>query len=92
MGIIEMAAEGLGGEASAIVRKVGSAVKDFKVGDRIMTFGGGSFASRHQVDELQCTKIPDTLSFDDAATMPAVYCTVIHAFIDLCNLQKGQVS
>jgi NADPH:quinone reductase-like Zn-dependent oxidoreductase len=45
-----------------------------------------------QVLAMLCAKIPDELSDEEAATVPTVYCTVIHSLINLGNLQRGQVS
>ena len=35
--------------------------------------------------------MPDDLSFEDAATMPCVYGTVIHGLLDKARLEEGQV-
>jgi NADPH:quinone reductase-like Zn-dependent oxidoreductase len=92
MGIIEGSKGGLGLEASAIVRKVGTKVHDFSPGDRVMVFRSGCFSTRIHVSSLLCAKIPDSLSNEGAATMPTVYSTVVHSLIILGNLQRGQVS
>lgn len=57
-----------------------------------MLLGNGSFATNITVDERHCQKIPDILTFEDAATMPAVFATAIYALFNLGHLQKGQVS
>lgn len=92
MGIIEGSKGGLGLEASAIVTKIGSGVRDFHVGDRVIVFKSGCFSTKINVSSLVCVKIPDNISDEDAATMPIVYSTVVHSIINLGNLQKGQVS
>jgi NADPH:quinone reductase-like Zn-dependent oxidoreductase len=92
MGIIEDGKGGLGLEASAIVRKVGTRVHDFTVGDRVIVFKSGCFSTRMNVSSLLCAKIPDDISDEDAATMPTVCSTVVHSLMNLGNLKKGQVS
>jgi NADPH:quinone reductase-like Zn-dependent oxidoreductase len=93
MGIVNTGKEGPCLEATAVVSKVGSAAKNFAVGDRVIVFrSGGCFSTRMQVLAMLCAKIPDELSDEEAATVPTVYCTVIHSLINLGNLQRGQVS
>lgn len=43
------------------------------------------------MSELLCAKIPDSLSFDEAATIPVVYATAIACLTDLARLSKDQV-
>lgn len=95
MGIVEGAVvegDGLGCESAGIVEKVGPEVKDLTVGDRCIIFASGAFATSLTTSEKVCVKIPDTLSFTDAASMATVYCTVIYSVIDKARLEKGQVS
>ena len=91
MGIL--GSDTLGLEGAGIVSQVGSTVTDLRVGDRVM-FGYMSnrscLATRITVPGQSCLKIPPTLSFEEAATMPAVYLTTIHSIIELAKLQKGQ--
>ena len=92
MGIIDASKGGLGLEASGVVRAVGSAVVDFAIGDRVIAFKSGCFSTRMHISAKLCAKIPDSLSNEEAATMPTVYSTVIHSLINLGSLQRGQVS
>ena len=39
-----------------------------------------------------CSKIPNEMSFDEAASIPITYSTVIHGMIDQGKLSKGMVS
>lgn len=89
MGIVD-GTGGLGLEGSGIVRKVGSSVKGLKVGDRVMMMGDSTFSTERTISYKRCAKMPDDLSFEDAATMPCVYVTVIHSLITAGQLQKGQ--
>jgi len=74
------------------VRKVGPEVKHLKVGDRVLCCTDGSFSTTWSMSELFCAKMPDSLSFEEAATIPLVYGTVIAGLMDLAKLSKGQVS
>lgn len=82
----------LGFEGSGVVRRVGSDVKDFSPGDRVITCYKGIFKSRIAITSERCWKCPDEISLVDAATMPTVYATAIYSLIELGNLQKDQVS
>jgi len=79
-------------EGTGYVTKIGSNVKHIAVGDRVMLIGTNStgLATEIQRPAQYCIKIPDQLSSEDAATMPAVYCTVLICLLDKARLQKGQ--
>ncbi|KAL8836758.1 MAG: hypothetical protein Q9170_002787 [Blastenia crenularia] len=91
MGIVEPTKEGIGLEGAGLIRRIGSKVQDLKVGDRVMMFEHGCFSTRIAIAAELCSKIPDDLSFEEAATMPCVYSTVIHALLTLGRLEKGQI-
>lgn len=58
----------LGREAAGVVAKVGSAVKNFKVGDRVGYLQAGSYAEYTAVDESgKIYKIPDGVETEDVA-------------------------
>ncbi|KAF7556654.1 hypothetical protein G7Z17_g1229 [Cylindrodendrum hubeiense] len=95
MGIVDMPAsklglETLGIEAGGVVKRVGPDVKDLKEGDRVFLITGGCFSTGLVVPAQLCVKIPDSLSFEDAATMPCVFATVIYALLEVARLEKGQ--
>lgn len=73
------------------VRRVGPEVKHLKVGDRVLCCTDGSFATYWCMSELFCAKMPDSLGFDEAATIPLVYATVVAGLMDSAKLSKGQV-
>ncbi|KAI0868539.1 hypothetical protein GGS24DRAFT_207312 [Hypoxylon argillaceum] len=79
-----------GYEAAGIVRQVGPEVTKVAVGDRVITMDNGTFTTALVTSELICEKIPDSMSFADAASMPIVFATAIYALVDIAVLQKGQ--
>lgn len=91
MGVVEATKDGLGLEGAGVVRSVGQEVIDFVAGDRVMMFGHGCFSTRVAMPAKLCTKISDDLSFEEAATLPCVYGTVIHSLLTIGRLEKGQV-
>lgn len=92
MGIVGWSLIGLGGECSGIVRAVGPEVRELKVGDRVAAMANWTFATQVFASEKVCVKMPDDLGFEDAATMVAVFSTVIYSLVDLARIEKGSVS
>ncbi|UNI16442.1 putative PKS/NRPS-like protein biosynthetic cluster [Purpureocillium takamizusanense] len=90
MGIVQGLKPGLGLECAGIVRRVGSEVRDLHVGDRVVAFDHGFFGSRVITSSKLTAKIPGTLTFEEAATMPCVYSTAMHALVQVGGLQSGQ--
>ena len=62
---------GIGGEASGIIKKIGSKVKDFSAGDSVAYAGVplGSYSSERIYPIKNLVKIPDGINFDIAATL-----------------------
>lgn len=95
MGIVDTPALGaedaaaIGIEIGGTVEATGSAVDNFCPGDRIMAVSTHCFASHVVAKDVTCVKIPDELSFVDAASMPCVYATVIRALIDVGHIEHG---
>lgn len=79
-----------GYELSGIVKKVGSQVKRFKEGDRVMAgtrFGG--YVSKVKLSEWQVLKVPDGLSLAEAAALPVNYITSYIAFHEFGRVREG---
>lgn len=81
----------LGLEVAGIVRQVGPDVRDISIGDRVFAMPPIACAkSAVVVPSTLVERIPDNLTFEDAATMPICYSTVIESLINLGQLEKGQ--
>jgi NADPH:quinone reductase-like Zn-dependent oxidoreductase len=94
MGIVdgnEGSASGLGVECSGVVTSVGPGVTDLQVGDRVAAMATSAYSTILKTPADMCVKIPDALSFEEAATMPSVFGTVIYGLLNLANLEAGQV-
>ena len=62
---------GIGGEASGIIKKIGSKVKNLSVGDNI-AYGGlpiGSYADERIFPADKLVKLPDGITFEIAASI-----------------------
>ncbi|KAI1743043.1 hypothetical protein F4680DRAFT_445514 [Xylaria scruposa] len=90
MGFIELPTRQLGLEAAGIVMRVGEGVKTMKVGDRIGCMHPNSFSSIIVSPEDLCIRLPDAISFDEAATMLISFATVIHSLLNVARLEQGQ--
>ena len=83
----------MGNEFSGIVEKTGSNVSDFTEGDNVyarMPLNKiGAFAEYVAINKDAIAKIPDYLTFDEAACVPLTALTAIQAF-ELMNPSKGE--
>jgi zearalenone synthase (highly reducing iterative type I polyketide synthase) len=80
----------LGQEASGIVIRTGSKATEFKPGDRVSTTNVGTHATKIRADYRAVAKIPDSLSFEDAAAVPVVHTTAYYSFVKVAKLRPGQ--
>lgn len=80
----------LGLEFSGRVVRVGAGVTDFAPKDRIAGFGQSCFASKVLTGDYCVARIPDTISFESAATLPVVFFTAWYALKHLANIQPGE--
>ncbi|QKX63237.1 uncharacterized protein TRUGW13939_10406 [Talaromyces rugulosus] len=81
----------LGIEMSGIITSVGSAVQNVKPGDRVVALASqGCFSTKCIMKAPLVVQIPDNLGFEEAATMPAVFSTVIQALTRVAHLEKGK--
>lgn len=82
----------LGSDFAGIVTEIGSNVKDFQIGDRV--FGSsksGTYAEYTVIKEKNCiSRIPDNLSFEQAAALPFGAMTSLTFIRDIGKLEKGQ--
>ncbi|MCJ1312675.1 Reducing polyketide synthase rads1 [Agyrium rufum] len=83
---------GLGQEASGVVLRTGSkASEKFKPGDRVSTLTlGGTHATKTICDYRATQKIPNSMSFEEAAAVAVVHVTAYFALINLAKLRRGQ--
>lgn len=80
-----------GGEIAGVVSMVGEGVRDLKTGDRVLAMPGwNGMAQLVKVAATACTKLPDSMSFEHAATLMATYGTVHYALSRRARLQSGE--
>ncbi|KAK2623593.1 hypothetical protein QTJ16_007147 [Diplocarpon rosae] len=80
----------LGVECAGIISAVGSKVIDLNVGDRVCAMSQGAYATYTRCLETSTHKISQSMSFEDASTIPVIYCTAFYSLFDLGRLIKGE--
>lgn len=83
----------LGWDAVGVVEKIGSAVKNFKIGDRVYYAGAidraGANSELHAVDERIVALAPKSLTDTDAAALPLTTLTAYELLFDRLGVPKG---
>jgi NADPH2:quinone reductase len=78
-------------EAAGTVAAIGSAVTEFKVGDKVCALlQGGGYAEYCTVDEGQVLPVPGNLNMIEAASLPEAYFTVWSNVFGFGRLQPGE--
>jgi NADPH:quinone reductase-like Zn-dependent oxidoreductase len=83
----------MGFECSGIVTKIGPNVpaeNGLVVGERVCALLRGHWATHTRVHWTSVAKIPATVSFESAASLPIVYITAYYSLCHLANIQKGE--
>jgi len=80
-----------GMECAGVIDAVGPDVSTVQPGDRVMAMTGtGAFAEEVVTNEMSVMRIPDAMTFEEAAGFPVTYGTTMHALIDRGRLGEGQ--
>ncbi|MCJ7841523.1 NAD(P)H-quinone oxidoreductase [Lederbergia sp. NSJ-179] len=81
----------LGLEMSGVIEKVGDEVSGWKKGDRVCALlPGGGYAEYVSIPASMGIRIPESLSFEQAAAIPEVFLTAYLNMFWLGGLKKGQ--
>lgn len=84
----------LGHDVAGVIIKVGSKVKNFKVGDEIYArpsdFHIGTFAESISINEKDIALKPKNLTMEEASSIPLVGLTAWQALVEKSKVQKGQ--
>ncbi len=77
---------------TGIVAAVGANVRDWKVGDRVQTLAEqGGYATKVSVPGRECIRLPDRMSFVEAAAMALAYDTAWFALMERARAKAGEV-
>lgn len=84
----------VGWDSAGVVEAVGEGVSDFQVGDKVWFAGDitkdGCYAQYTKIDARIISKMPGTLSFEDAAALPLTFQTAWEGMVEMMNVQKGR--
>lgn len=84
----------LGYDGAGIVEKTGKLVRRFKKGDRVYFRSdkkyGGTYAEYAVTSEKSLCRIPEALSFSEAAAIPLAALTALQALRDKGHIEKGK--
>ncbi|WP_174299456.1 type I polyketide synthase [Caulobacter sp. S45] len=80
----------LGLECAGRVSAVGADVKGLKPGDRVMAMAPASLASTVVTRADAAVVLPDQVSFEQAATIPVAFLTVLYSLDHLARLEAGE--
>ncbi|MEV4531996.1 SDR family NAD(P)-dependent oxidoreductase [Streptosporangium sp. NPDC049304] len=80
----------MGGEAAGVVLEVGPGVEDLRPGDRVVGLVEGGFGPMAITSTQVRAKIPDGISFEEAATIPVTFLTAHYGLMDLARLRAGE--
>jgi len=80
-----------GSECAGVIEAVGAEVTELAVGDKVVASGwGGMFAEATNLPARVARKMPEALSFEEAAVFPVSYATAWHALVDRGGLKAGE--
>ncbi|MFG0255832.1 MAG: SDR family NAD(P)-dependent oxidoreductase, partial [Rhodopirellula sp. JB053] len=80
----------LGAECAGEVVRVGVDVDDVTVGDRVVVVAAESIADYVTVPASSVCRLPESISFDAASTLPVAFLTASTAIEDIANLKAGE--
>ncbi|MET8094337.1 SDR family NAD(P)-dependent oxidoreductase, partial [Micromonospora sp. NPDC005220] len=81
---------GLGGEGAGVVLETAPDVTGLRPGDRVFGLLPGSFGPESVADRRLLARIPDGLSFAEAATVPIAFLTAYYGLVDLARIGPGE--
>jgi NADPH2:quinone reductase len=80
-----------GAEVSGVVLEVAPDVNDMRPGDRVFAgVSAGAFAERVVLPSAALRRIPEGMSFEEAAALPVVYPTSYVALVQRAQLRAGE--
>lgn len=80
----------IGVECSGIVTSVGKNVTDVFPGQRVMAMPEGAYSTYARCPSTSIATIPDSMSIEEAATIPIIFCTAYYGLFDLGRLSAGE--
>lgn len=86
----QLSSKYIGVECAGVISAVGSKVTDLVVGDRVCAMSEGAYSTYTRCLGTSAQKISDSMSFENASTIPVIYCTAYYSLFDLGRLTKDE--
>ncbi|PVH83915.1 putative polyketide synthase [Cadophora sp. DSE1049] len=86
----QLSSKYIGVECAGIISAVGSKVTNLRVGDRVCAMSEGAYSTYTRCLGTSAQKISDSMSFEDASTIPVIFCTAYYSLFDLGRLTRGE--
>ncbi|KAI4940246.1 Type I Iterative PKS [Alternaria arbusti] len=80
----------LGQECAGVITNLGHEVSDLSVGDRVVAWYPGTFATQVRVPATFAHAIPDGMDFEVAATLPQAHATARYALNHVAHIRSGE--
>jgi NADPH:quinone reductase-like Zn-dependent oxidoreductase len=80
----------LGGACAGMITRIGSQVEDLGEGDRVAACILGCMRTYARQRRELVVRIPNTMSFVEAAALPCTYVTAYHGLVEFARLQAGE--
>ncbi|KAF2279780.1 phenolpthiocerol synthesis polyketide synthase ppsA [Westerdykella ornata] len=79
-------------QCAGVVSRVGSEFprENIQVGDRVCCLAKNAFTTIIRSRDIIIHKIPSTMSFEEAASVPVAWCTAYYSLIQLAQLRQGE--
>lgn len=83
--------EQLGKECSGVVLATGPGARaQFTKGDSVIVWGEGLFATHAKCKAQNAIRMPESLSYTEAASMPVVFGTAYESLVNVAHLKQGE--
>ncbi|KAH9876419.1 hypothetical protein J1614_003550 [Plenodomus biglobosus] len=79
-----------GQECAGIITKAGSQVTSLSIGDRVAVWSNETLATHIRISAAVVHKIPATMTFETAATLPLAYTTACYALRHVAHLDPSE--
>lgn len=80
----------IGFECAGVVTRVGKDCLNFQVGDHVAGCDFDTYSSYARLHGDAAVKLPEGMSFTEAAAVPTNFVTAWHAFASVANVQHGE--
>ncbi|KAL6710125.1 hypothetical protein ACN47E_009916 [Coniothyrium glycines] len=86
----EIPVSSLGQECAGIISRIGGSISHLSVGDHVVAWCTGTFATHVRTSAAFAYKIPETMDWDSATTLPLSYCTAYHSLVKIARVEAGE--